>query len=46
MSKEGGNEFNNNNVMLRDLAKRKDPLCVRLMEFYTRNFDIDPRDLG
>lgn len=30
--------FRNNNVMLSDLAERKDSISVRLMDFYAKNF--------
>lgn len=30
-----------NNVMLSDLARRTDPMSVRLREFYAKNFDVD-----
>lgn len=34
-------EFTNNNVMLRDLLGRKDPVSTKLIEFYSKNFDVD-----
>ena len=35
------NQFENKNVMLNELANRKDRVSIKLVEFYRKNFSIN-----
>jgi len=35
------NQFENKNVMLNELAHRKDRVSLKLVEFYKKNFNIN-----
>jgi len=38
-------QFRNDNVMLTDIYKRKDPDSVRLVDYFVKNFEVDIEEL-